>query len=532
MKRPFGRLLAAAAATTLVSGVLAAAASAENYIVLYKQQSVPADATRTIGRAGGSVIAAYDQIGVVVARSDSASFRGQLARDNRIDGVASTAGFASRVEPAEPAGDTSHDGQPPELPNAPAGQDNLDPLQWHMRQIQAPEAHAITGGSPAVIAGIIDTGVDKDHPDLVQNIDFSRSVSCESGAPVTDPVAWDDRNGHGTHTAGTVAAAANGFGITGVAPHVRIAAIKASTDEGFFFPEMVVCAFMGAGANHVDVTNNSYFADPFLYNCRNDPVQRAIWKAEKRAIDFAQREGVTVVAAIGNDSDDRAHPAYDVISPDFPPGEEQEREITNACVVVPVEVDGVIGVTATGDLNLKSFYSAYGVGVADVAAPGGDSILQVTPQAPNGRVLSTWPQEIPCRRNVKDAPSPDPDVPLAVYCYLQGTSMASPHAAGVAALIVSRFGDLRNPQNGKMRPQQVEAYMQGTADPIPCPTAEQLALYEPFPRPAPHDVEGRPQECQGGTGYNSWYGKGQVNALDAVLHDTRNDPIVPGSPLP
>jgi lantibiotic leader peptide-processing serine protease len=517
-------ILLAVAGTVLAT---AGTASAAKYVVLYKSQAVPADSTRWIERSGGTVVAEYDEIGVVIAQSLSDTFEAALTQNTRIEAVADTTDYAVRISPVQ---DESHGDQPPELPNAPAGQDNLDPLQWHMRQIQAPEAHAITGGSPAVVVGDIDTGVDKDHPDLVQNLDFSRSASCESGAPVQSPAAWDDHNGHGTHTSGTIAAAANGFGITGVAPHVKIAAIKSSTDEGFFFPEMVICSFMWAGNVQVDVTNNSYFADPFLYNCRNDPVQHAIWKAEKRAIDYAQRRGVTVVASIGNDSDDRAHPAYDVISPDFPPGQEQERRVTNACVVVPVEVDGVIGVSATGDLNMKSFYSAYGVGVADVTAPGGDS-RQITPQAPNGRVLSTWPQEIPCARSVKDSPTPEGE-PTILYCYLQGTSMAGPHAAGVAALIVSRFGDLDNPQNGKMRPGTVQAYMQGTADPLPCPTDAQMAFYAPFPRPAPAGTEPQPQECQGGTGYNSWYGKGQVNALDAVLHDTENDPIVSGSPTP
>ena len=96
--------------------------------------------------------------------------------------------------------------------------------------------------------------------------------------------------------------------------------------------------------------------------------------------------------------------------------------------------------------------------------------------------------------------------------------MAWPHVACVAALIISRFGNLQNPQNGKMRPIQVEAYLQQTADPIPCPTAEELQQYAPFPRPAPAGVEPEPQTCEGGPGYNSWYGKGQVNALKAVTH--------------
>ena len=330
--------------------------------------------------------------------------------------------------------------------------------------------------------------------DLVDNIDFSRSVSCLGGVPDTAPSAWDDDNGHGTHTAGTIAAAANGFGIVGVAPNVKIAGIKAGNAAGFLFPEAIVCAFVWAATHQIDVTNNSYFVDPWLFNCRNDPEQRAIWNAERRAIRYALSRGVTVVAAEGNFSDDLAHPTQDIISPDTGPGE--ARTIHNDCAVIPVEIPGVIGVTATGNLGLKSFYSNYGVGVTQVAAPGGDSVLQRTAAAANGRVLSTYPAELPCTRKVVDAG--------ATYCYLQGTSMSSPHVAGVAALVVSRFGHLS--------PGRVAAFIGQTADPVPCPTPTVLALYAPFPSVS----NGAAQVCQGVAGSNSWYGKGQVNALSAV----------------
>ena len=125
-----------------------------------------------------------------------------------------------------------------------------------------------------------------------------RGASTASAArPDTDAAAWNDETGHGTHTAGTIAAAANGIGIVGVAPNVSIAGIKAGNADGFFFPEAVVCSFMWAGTHGIDVTNNSYFADPWLFNCKNDPGQRAIWEAEQRAIKFAQKNGVTVVAS-------------------------------------------------------------------------------------------------------------------------------------------------------------------------------------------------------------------------------------------
>jgi subtilisin family serine protease len=368
-----------------------------------------------------------------------------------------------------------------------------------MRQISTPAAHAITGGSPAVVAADLDTGLNFSHPDIAPNYDPAHSANCESGSPtpLSEP---NDLNGHGTHTAGTIAAAANHIGIVGVAPRVKIAGIKTSNDDGFFFPEMVVCAFMFAGNTRVDVTNNSYFADPWLFNCHNDPTQQAIWKAEARAIRYAQTQGVTVVAAAGNFSDDLAHPTMDVISPDFPPGSEQERTIHNNCVVIPVEVPGVIGVSATGVFRRKSFYSNYGTGVIDVAAPGGDS-RQVSPAdgAVNGRVLSTWPAYLPCTR-----PAVDPTVPTATYCYLQGTSMASPHVTGLAALVISQFG--------KMRSGTVEGLIQQTAVPTACPT--DLTPYAPFPSVS----NGAPQTCTGGTGHNDWYGTGIVDAYNAITH--------------
>jgi subtilisin family serine protease len=95
--------------------------------------------------------------------------------------------------------------------------------------------------------------------------------------------------------------------------------------------------------------------------------------------------------------------------------------------------------------------------------------------------------------------------------------MASPHVAGTAALIISRFGNLNTPQNGKMRPDQVKAYLDQTADPQPCP----LLLppgYEAFIGLNSQ----QPQTCQGGPGYNSWYGNGQVNAFSAVPHTWGN----------
>lgn len=465
----------------------------QTYVILYKKNAVPSNAASSISRAGGTFVYSYRQIGVVIASSDNASFRANLLKDSNIQGASATAGFATKLDV-----DTSDESADAIVPGTPApGNDSLSGLQWDMDQIHAPEARAINGGSPSIVVGDIDTGLDYTHPDLAPNVDDANSVNCVSGVPVPGKVAANDDNGHGTHTAGTIAAAVNGIGIVGVAPNVKIAGIKAGNAAGFFFPEAVICAFMWAGTHHIQVTNNSYFADPWLFNCRNDATQRAIWEAERRAIRFAMQNGTVVVAATGNQADDLAHPTADATSPDDT--NPVLREIHNNCAVVPTEVSGVIGVNANGNLQLKSFYSSYGVGTTDVIAPGGDSILQRTAAASNGRVLSTWPASLltvtcAAARRVVDASG-------ATYCYQQGTSMASPHAAGVAALIMS---------TGITSPGSVAAKLQNTADKIACPA--DVSIYAFFPAVD----NGAPQVCQGDLDYNSFNGHGQINALTAV----------------
>ncbi|MEJ2708571.1 MAG: S8 family serine peptidase, partial [Anaerolineales bacterium] len=148
------------------------------------------------------------------------------------------------------------------------------------------------------------------------------------------------------------------------------------------------------------------------------------------------------------------------------------------------DMHGVIGDTTDVKYHHKTNNSRYCVGTTDVDAPGGDSRYQRTDEAPRGPVLSTYPGNR--------------------YAYAQGTSMASPHAAGVAALIISQYG--------KMPAGRVQAFLQQTSDSVPCP-------------PNPFDPGGNGRYlaiCQGGSGYNGFYGHGQVNAFRAVTHSTGN----------
>jgi lantibiotic leader peptide-processing serine protease len=469
-QRHFGIRLLTTTVAAVAALAFAGTAAAERYLVVYDGNGVPGSAGRAIERAGGKLVFAYGAIGVAVAESSEPGFASELAR---------TRGVAAVAVDTVIAGENGEAAGPPEgdLPNAPAADaDTFSAMQWNMRKIQAPEAHAVTGGSPAVVVGVIDTGIDFTHPDLAQNIDFLNSVSCLGAVPDQSPAAWKDDHGHGTLNAGVIAAASNGIGIVGVAPNVRIAAIKSGNAANQFFAGAVICGLEWAASRQLDVGNMSFNVDGLVFSyCHTDAAQQALWKAVQRAVRHALNAGVTLVASAGNSNIDMAHPAFG-----------------NECVRAPSEMAGVITSTADALLDLKASYSNYGVGFADVVAPGGDF-----PQGGFASlVLSTWPSYIP-------GPSPPQHDPTggvgATYRFTAGTSVAAAHTSGVAALVISRFGDGATPQNGKLRPGQVEALIERTADPRPCPPA--------------------PTTCQGGEGYNSWYGHGRVNAFRAITHD-------------
>jgi len=461
----------------------AAKTTTQTYVVVFQSGAATTNASTLVKNAGGKLAANWAPISVVLARSASSTFVSKIKNNPNVIGVSATSSLGTQVV---------NDTGAPEDTSSPApasGGEPLASLQWDMNQINAFAAHAINAGSSSVVVADVDTGLDFTHPDLAPHYSADLSSDCTSGVPAPlNP--GNDTHGHGTHTAGTIGAAVNGVGISGVAPNVTLAGLRAGNSDGYFFPEAVICSYMWIATHNIAVANNSYYVDPWQFNCRDDADQRAIWNAVRRAISFAQSKGTVVVASEGNISADLSHPTVDESSPDFPPGSAIEREITNSCGVVPVEIPGVVGVTATGSQRLKSYYSSYGISTADVTAPGGDRRFQQVADAGGGRLLSTWPAIVGCALSITDQG--------ARYCWLQGTSMAAPHAAGVAALLASRG----------LRGEQLIAALSGSATPLECPDTEYLTA---FPQP-----NGEPQECTGSAGHNSFYGAGEVDALRAV----------------
>lgn len=391
------------------------------------------------------------------------------------------------------------------------GPDPLGSCQWDMRAIGASPSgsYAVNRGA-GVKVGVMDTGIDLTHGDIITNVDVNAScVFLYADTPTADPseqvtrgdcsnkAALQDLDGHGTHTAGTIGAPINGIGIAGVAPEATIVVLKAGTAKGYFFTQSVVDALMYAGDQKLDVVNMSFFADPWLFNCRNDAEQRAIVQAISAAVRYAQQRGVVLVAAAGNEGINLSHPQTDEISPDFPPDSAVGRRVRNNCVVLPTELPGVVVVTATGAQNLLSWYSSYGNNT-DVTAPGGSRFQTPTFNSSRGRVLAPYSSTA---RDLADFPLGRLVVDPAgnFYAWLNGTSMAAPHAAGVAALI-------RAAHPGMSQGAVVAALRNG-ATKLSCPSAQDpgVAFFG-----APEQV------CKGGAASNNFYGNGLVNALAAA----------------
>ncbi len=474
------KIAAAAFAAALAVGLgipsaapVAAAGPESTYMVLAPKGATTKAAAARVASAGGTVVATYDQIGVLIARSTSTSFTSEVAGKG-VESVASTDGLGTTLIDDEVIAAVD------ESTLEATGDPTAEPLwgyQWDMEQIDVPAAHAITTGDPSVVVGVLDSGIDATHPDLATQVRKDLSASCLGGVVDTSEAAWSPTtSSHGTHVAGTIAAAINGVGIAGVAPGVKVASVKVVNDDGYIYPEAAVCAYLWAADHGMPITNNSYFIDPWEFNCVNDPRQRPVWQAVQRALSYSQLKGTLTIASAGNSNVDLQHKFIDSGSPNDGSYPIEDRTITGACRDLPAEAPGVVTVSAVGPTEAKSYYSSYGQGVVDVTAPGGDTRFRTNGASSTitDAILSTVP---------------------GGWGWSQGTSMAGPHAAGVAALALSAHPG--------MKPGQLASFLERTATPLECPDG----VYEPRP--------GYPATCTGGA-RNSFYGAGNVNALNAV----------------
>ena len=234
-----------------------------------------------------------------------------------------------------------------------------------------------------VDVAVIDTGADLTHPDL--NIYKAGAKNCSIGA-----LNANDLHGHGTHVSGTIGAIDNGNGVVGMAPGARIWPVKVLTDAGTGLNSDVICGidYVTANASKIEVANMSLGGegtdDQNCGNTNGDAMHKAICKSVAA--------GITYVVAAGNDSADAKN-------------------------FTPAAYDEVITVSALADFNGKpggGAASTCRTDVDDTFADFSNFGADVDIIAPGVCINSTWM--------------------LGGYNTISGTSMASPHVAGAAAL--------------------------------------------------------------------------------------------------
>ncbi|WP_242929307.1 S8 family peptidase [Pontibacter vulgaris] len=448
----------------------------KHYIVLSSEERLPAGLENKLAAANGQVTNLMSQAGVATVYSDDPAFADKARKIAGVRSVVRDINIQWYKPESQKAVALEDYGNPP----ASGDNDTYFDLQWGHAAIQAPAAwNAGARGKGARVA-VLDSGFDLDHPDLQANIDLAASKNFVIGEELSYKL--NDPFSHGTHTAGTIAAADNGFGTIGVAPEAQLILVKVLQDSGSGSFSWMIEGIVHATQQGADVINMSLGAaipgnGRFLNDnaTPNDPSDdfieqdtkavQELFVAINRVTNYATKNGVTIIASAGNEANN--------------------GNADQSLVHIPSGATNVLSISATAPIgwannpastsmdNLAS-YSNYGTADVQFAAPGGDGMYPGNEIARIGGILqyvfvfdyvfSTGSNLTPGR---------------ASYYWSAGTSMASPHAAGVAALIIGKNG-------GQMDPARVTAALRASADDL-----------------------GKP-------GRDPYFGYGRVNALRAV----------------
>ncbi len=302
---------------------------------------------------------------------------------------------------------------------------------WGMYQVGAESAWDVTQGEGVVVA-VIDSGVDATHSELKANIYVNSNeipnngIDDDKNGYIDDVSGWDfadndnlpdDPNGHGTHVAGTIAAVGdNQHGVVGLAPKAQILPVRALGATGGGQSDDLQKALIYAADSGADIINNSWGG-------------RRYSQAFADAIDYAHERGVLVISAAGNSS-----------------GEE-------ACEHTPANVETGMAVSSFANNGRRSGFSNRGVKI-DVGAPGGNN----SASTPADGILSTGSNQVNWEKSGREFITGGDGEKYLVF---NGTSMATPHVSGLAALIKSQHPD--------WSPEQIRQVIRQSADDLGSP---------------------------------------------------------------
>lgn len=403
------RSILAVLTVVAVALVVPAIASADSYVLTSgnwgKKQN---DA---VAAAGGSVVWSHGRAGIAVVTSDAPGFLAAAQASSAFQ----SAGLDFQVQ------------WQPEIPQqaVTSSDERFFPLQWSLTALDAEAAWATGCTGDGVRVAILDGGIHSTHQDLDDNLDVACSVSFVAGQPFNNDLGtfW-----HGTHVAGIVAAEDNGIGTLGVAPDATLMGVKVLHGGSGSFGAVIggilyaadPAAFGLGGCARADIINMSLGAE---FN-KNLGGAGPLVAALNQAVNFAGSQGVLVISAAANSGIDYG----------------QAGNLT----VIPCESGSGVCVSATGPegfaLGATNFrrpasYSNFGEGLIWVAGPGGDftlpgSAICAVPTNGGPPVVNfCWVFDLvlsTCRGGAASTTS---------YCFAAGTSMATPAASGVAALI-------------------------------------------------------------------------------------------------
>lgn len=434
------KFISASAILGIACGTISTA-HADNFIIIGDGNALPADIYTKVSAAGGYLDKSY-AFGVGVASSNDPLFAEKLLDTAAVRDVIEDVGFdvdygAKRIEvqaAAEAAPPTSGDN------------DRFFDLQWGHNYVGSQAAWAKGFRGQNVRVAVLDGGFQLTHPDLAPNIIGSRDFTGQ-GINYACAGAFS----HGNHVAGTIAAPDNGIGGIGVAPQAKLLLVKvlsenASCNGSGSFAN-VIAGIVYAADQGVHVINMSLGATIARQGAGGANADiSALKNAVNKAITYATQKGVTVIVSGGNDGNDLDGGDKGAVR--FNTG------MSHAVGISALAPENWAGNGGNVPLD-PAGYTNYGTSMIDFGAPGGDF---------------DYPGNEGCTIRGVTAPCWAMDMVFSTgaansYYWSAGTSMAAPHAAGVAALIISETGN-STPSHvlREMRKRAVDAGKPGRDD--------------------------------------------------------------------